>query len=320
MSLKILHIGDCCSGNPQRLADAMGSELVTFLREHPFGYRAKNEYNLNIFPNHAVISRILSLPKMLSIVKNYDLLHFHCFTILPCSIDLPLWKAMGKKIYIHYRGSDIRNLKYIYRVTPARWADRLIVSTPDLLKVVPEAEWIPNPLDVQNFPYVDEFIKDDKRPLRVLHAPSNPTTKGTHLIHKGVKMAQKAGYPIIFECLTGKSHARVLKAMQQADIIIDQMIAQYGVYGVISCEAMAMGKPVICSINEEYDHVYNGCPILPTRNDDPAEIAAHLINLAENAEYRYRLGKEGRKYMERTHDTNIIINRLYQTGECLLGT
>ena len=56
---------------------------------------------------------------------------------------------------------------------------RTFVSTPDLLADLPEAIWLPVVVDVDRYSVEREEASDH---LRVMHVPSNPVVKGTHLI------------------------------------------------------------------------------------------------------------------------------------------
>jgi hypothetical protein len=73
--------------------------------------------------------------------EKYDIIHFH-------SIDkwIKYFKLLylGKQIILHYHGSDIRD-KWLERERHWKHADKLLVSTPDLLIDAPaHAEYVPN--------------------------------------------------------------------------------------------------------------------------------------------------------------------------------
>ncbi|HEY6588769.1 MAG TPA: hypothetical protein VIY98_10795 [Nitrososphaeraceae archaeon] len=125
----------------------------------------------------------------LSEAKNADIIHIHSAEQLVIKIR----KAYGnsKKIVLHYHGTDIRGLKNknnpnsstiqnvttrtksfaakvrnrlrlvqmgyyrSLRIESQKLANEILVSTPDLLSLLPYAKYLPNPVDV------DHFSKDE---------------------------------------------------------------------------------------------------------------------------------------------------------------
>jgi len=63
---------------------------------------------------------------------------------------LPQFKAPGRKIIMHYHGSDIRGKGTQKRLYYAS-ADLALVSSRDLLRDVPDATWLPRPVDTDHF-------------------------------------------------------------------------------------------------------------------------------------------------------------------------
>ncbi|MFB0522282.1 MAG: hypothetical protein ACETV1_00800 [Candidatus Bathyarchaeia archaeon] len=63
---------------------------------------------------------------------------------------LPLFKYHGRKIIMHYHGSDIRGKGTQKRLYYAP-ADLVLVSSRDLLREVPDATWLPRPVDTDHF-------------------------------------------------------------------------------------------------------------------------------------------------------------------------
>lgn len=112
------------------------------------------------------------MPLLLSIVRDYDLLHFHYSSGLPFGLDFPLWRLLNKKVVMHHHGTDIRHKgeHWLY----ARLAQRIFVFTPDLLERSRDAIWVSNPRDLEMYPYVGVSDKpsNDMDPIKILHAPS----------------------------------------------------------------------------------------------------------------------------------------------------
>jgi len=81
--------------------------------------------------------------------KDYDIIHVHdLFELIP----LILHKYKNEKIVIlHYHGTRLRNTPQKERLESEKIADNVIVSTKDLLKILPNATYLPNPIDTEFF-------------------------------------------------------------------------------------------------------------------------------------------------------------------------
>lgn len=309
--MKVLEIGFCCAGIPEVFADALDTEHVRF-SEHPFGYRAKKEIDLTsrlqitrllnryILSMADIESRFLHFFRFLKIVRGYDLLHFHFNSIFPLYMDFFIYKAMGKKIILHYHGDDIRRKSY------KNWfsflADRIFASTVDLLKYAPErAEWVPNPIDLDTFPFVG--TKSHSGPVTIVHAPSHRQSKGTDLIIKAVRELEEEGHQINFVLVEGRSISQAMEIYRSADIVVDQVNPHIGFYGLVSIENMALGKPVLCSINPEYENYLKDLPLVRVYPDN---LKYQLRVLIEDPDLRQYIGEKGRQYVEKYHDLKKI--------------
>lgn len=98
-----------------------------------------------------------------------------------------------------------------------------------------------------------------------------------------------------------------MKVYSSADIIIDQLII--GTYGVLSIEAMALGKPVITYISD--DMIKTLPTDLPIHNANIYNIKNRIEELIIDSNLRKELGIKGRKYVERYHDYRKNSKMLY---------
>jgi glycosyltransferase involved in cell wall biosynthesis len=172
----ILHIGSI-AGVPQELSAAqrrfgLRSDVLSF-ESDDFGYGIDFNYPIRLdytSPRSIYISNPLNLlkkfPLLLKHINNYDVLHFHYSSSLPFGLDFPIWKMLRKVSIIHHHGSDIRKKgeKRLYKAL----ANRIFVSTPDLLQWSKDALWIPNPIDTQRYGYIGS--KEHSGPIKILHA------------------------------------------------------------------------------------------------------------------------------------------------------
>ncbi len=139
-----------------------------------------------------------------------------------------------------------------------------------------------------------------------MHAPSVKATKGTKYVKQAIEDLKKAGLDFEYIEVFGISHKEAVQMYSEADIIIDQLML--GSHGAFACEAMALGKPVICYILDELLETYpDGFPIV---NANPDNIATVLEELVCSPEKRHEIGMKSRAYVEKVHDIRVVAKKL----------
>jgi glycosyltransferase involved in cell wall biosynthesis len=294
--MRVLHIGSI-AGVPQMLSKAqrkMGYQSDVLDFEIPrYGYPLDICYNLDIKRKPW---RAYKLPlKAYKVMQlDYDVLHFHYNSCIPFSLDMPLWKVLGKIVIMHHHGTDIRSKGE--DLMCSRFADRIYVSTPDLLKWSPKAQWLPNPIDLEHFPFVG--VNDKSEIFNIIHAPSDTASKGTKYILQAIDKLKREGYPIKFTLLENANHSAVIEVYKQADIIVDQLLI--GWYGMVSVEGMALGKPVCSYIRKDLTSFIPNGTIC---NVTPETLVDRLRELLDDRGEREAYGLNGRKYVQQVHDS-----------------
>jgi len=253
------------------------------------------EYNLkdkNIFLNYSI--RLFFFIKA---IFRYDIFHFLSGeTILPRkarSFEFLVYKLLGKRLIMHFVGSDIRSKKYLewkgeniekylhnglkeFPISELhqlklikdslKYSYCILVSTPDLLEIIPSAIYFPALLD--NLPHIDRKEETNTKKIIILHSPSGTKTKGSKYIYNCLDTL-KLEYPDIVKIVipTAKDYYyaltryKLLEEMNKADIVIDQMII--GWYGLKSVEALALGCEVICYIDDDLKkYMFDDTPII----------------------------------------------------------
>ncbi|MFC2071733.1 glycosyltransferase family 4 protein [Chloroflexota bacterium] len=266
-------------------------------------------------------------------VPNYDVFHFFFGrSLLNRRLDLPWLKRLGKNVLVHFHGSDIRNSDFfIYKseffsgelATPPplqnpqqrkllerwrRYADIILVSTPDLLRIVPEATLVQQAIDLSQWEYEPEPLGGNPQEIRILHAPTSRYKKGTDFVLKAIEELKSDGYPVKLLLVEGVPHNEVKQLYKTCHIGIDRVLD--GAYGVLSIEMMALGKPVICYIDPELAHYYR--PNLPIVSATPLDLTEKLKTLIDDQSLRNHLGQEGREYVEKWHDVEVIADQLLE--------
>ena len=291
-------------------------------------------------PNNFPLDRVFELGKdpaayvkclLEALEADFDIFHFHgtrslipARGSLPMMWDLPLLHALGKRIVFTFHGSDIRLRShhaaadrwsfYNFADIPcdeeriakrmnylSQYAHQLTVCCVHDLPYAPGARYIPKPIDVAVYPYVE--VRRD-RPV-VLHATRRRETKGSDLIDAAIDRVRRTGLSFEYRVVENVSYQELLTALADADILVEKVLN--GDAGVISLEAMAMGKIAIARIRPE---VRNMHPDMPVVNADPESFEDVLVDLIQNWQDHRKLGVRGREYVERNHAPDVIAVQL----------
>jgi glycosyltransferase involved in cell wall biosynthesis len=266
------------------------------------------------------------LSSLLRHAGRYDVYHFHFGRTLipPHNPDLPLYHALGKKVVFHYHGCDVRDRAHMLAThthatctecdpfchparqkailaSARRFADAELVSTPDLLESAPRAQHLPVAAELADYP----FAPPAGSPRLVLHAPTNRLIKGTRYVEKAYQALGPRFPEVRFATVERLPWSELRDAMQRADVVVDQVFM--GWYGMVAVEAMAMGKPVLCFIRNDFEPRLDDCPIVRCTKEDLADRLAELLG---DEPRRRALGEAGRRYVERVHAAPVIADRL----------
>lgn len=159
---------------------------------------------------------------------------------------------------------------------------------------------VPLRIDIDKFQPV--FSTQNQKPV-VVHAPSNRKIKGTERILRELERVKEDFELVLVE---GKTQAEAFEIYKNADIIIDQISG--GVYGVFALEGMALGKPVITYIDDNFKGAFPA--ELPIVSAEFYDLAQKVTELLVSPEERIRIGHKGREYVERYHDRNKVAHYL----------
>lgn len=314
--MRILHAPVNIAGQPYALVQAlrrkgMDAELWVF-KERPFvrGY----DRSLHLERHRSrIVKWLVALRAFLQAVPRYDLFHYHSSATLlyPFRWDLPILKALGKKIIVQFWGSDVRGRRP-ETLTYLRYADAVIVGSYHMLDFVPQGAHVVLPgLDLAQWPQPRQGSMD-AGPARVVHAPSKRAVKGTARVLEAVEALRDRGLPIELELVEGVPHAEAVKIYKRCDVAIDQLAA--GWYGVFALETMALGKAVLGYISPQnaarLEAVRGVRP--PLVSVSPATLADELETLIDDPSRRRELGRRGRRYVEQLHDIDRSAEQLLQ--------
>ncbi len=337
---KVVHV-------PLEIAGQAGL-ICKYLREdchraYSFNYFENYLHYENVFETEAY-ELIKALDKF---INYYDIFHFHNgYSIIDDFRDFDMIKSAGKKMIMHHRGNDVRSevrakkgKGYVnpYVNTANYLSDEMIFKNLELFAESMDAAIVQ---DYELYKYVIDYYKKKGKPVYVLprfinskairpsypeisskapmilHAPTHRGFKGSDIIEATIDRLKQDGLALQYVNVEGACHRDTLNYYRQADIVIDQILC--GAYGNVSVEAMAMGKAVVCYIRPDLVDLYPGK--LPIVSANPDNLYEKLKYLILNPDERYRLGKEGREYVEKHHEGSRLVKDLIKIYKEVLNS
>jgi glycosyltransferase involved in cell wall biosynthesis len=135
--------------------------------------------------------------------------------------------------------------------------------------------------------------------VRILHAPSEPLSKGTDVIREAVSGLRALGYAIDYVEIAGRPHAEVLSALRRCDLVVDEVYSDAPM-AMFSAEAAFYGKPAL--ITGYYANLVGSeLPvdiIPPSLFCLPHELPDGLRRLVADKAYREDLGQRAAAYVQ----------------------
>lgn len=249
---------------------------------------------------------------LVDLLKRFDILHIHKgYSLFHHALDLKLAKSLGLKVFIHYRGSEIRPEMEARSLSPAildkvkreaAIAEKILVKDGQLAELLHSADIpcsvFPNIVDVSALENRDKPAPGGKK-LRVVHIPTNMTAKGTEAVRQAMaKITEVADY----EEVQGIPHLQVLNKLLQADLVIDQM--RTGTYGNTSLEAMALGTPVINYLNPVFTaYEPEAPPVIPADRDNLADV---ILQCSKERDRLSAIGNRGKAFTQKYHSFEYV--------------
>lgn len=160
-------------------------------------------------------------------------------------------------------------------------------------------------VDLDLFPVAGEQRKD--KPV-VVHAPTSPEIKGTRHVLQAFGSLQNEGLSFEPVLLQNIPYATFMQKIQQADIVVDQLLLPGG--GKLSSEALASGKVLLTRM--AYDTYrqgayYDACPAVEVH---PHNIVEKLRHIILDYPQRQQLASQARPYAEQFLNIRIFCKQL----------
>jgi hypothetical protein len=259
------------------------------------------------------------------VLRRYDLFVFVSGqSFFPAHLDLPLLRLMGKRIVMLSVGDDVRFRPIHSRLDQALLGRQPLPEVPGLsstrhflraLLAQKVAERVchrllsmRNQATFQSRPFF--FFRFPMRPMRsapkpaarrplIVHAPSDPASKGTAIVMQAIKALTEAKLEFDFELIMNRDNEYVMQRLQRADILIDQpatWIAR------LAAEGLACSCVVIGGNEPDYEGVpvEERSPVQPFEPDAQA-LARRIAALVEDSGLRQRLMAQSFAYWERAY-------------------
>jgi hypothetical protein len=263
---------------------------------------------------------------------NADVLVFHT-AIAPYlsayHLDAKMLKDKKKLLYFH--GSDCRfyGKAIIAQADEAFNGDyETLVSTPDLLDVMPTAKWMPVARSFHEIKRNYGLCGQDHAALKALggevpkvtlgHAPTNQERKGSALFFKVItEMVQKN--PLVeYQVIQNMTWDNCLRAMSTIDVYYDQCVI--GAYGMAAVEAAVFGAAVFCKLNTQVMDVIEAetgfkNPFIQWETE--AEIRERSARLVADKDLRLHFGKIAHDYCKAVHDEDVVAEKFLKIVEAM---
>ena len=356
---RILHCPDNLGNNAKQLSDYQKEQGLNSWsispRKEQFGFEADQTL---VKSGSFVLGEFARWRLLWIAIFNFDVIHFNNGrTIMPHRLpfasvrkrtnsivaalyviyawvlegkDLFILKALGKKIYFTYQGSDARLSSHYFQLHSGdvltelnpdylspkadqyklrrikrteKYAEGIICLNPDLLT------YFSSKAKFQPYYNIDlNEIKPHKilesNTVHIVHAPSKRDIKGTKYIVNAINELREKNSNLRFSLVEGMSNRKAQKIYDTADIFIDQLIV--GWYGGVAVELMARGVPVMCFINSSTDiqdtqiqSIESKLPILKTSIETIKTDLENLLKL-NKAEIR-AIGENSRIFVNEEH-------------------
>lgn len=251
--------------------------------------------------------------------------------------ELGLLERLGKRVIVVFFGTDVRPsyLDGIEIEAADASADALIESTRrkrDRIRAVERratavvshapasqllsrtfADWLA--IGIPTMPRPDPGPRAGG-PLRVLHAPSHGTAKGTSRIREAVDRLRAEGAPIEYRELEGVRNEVVAEAIASADVVIDQLFADTPM-AVLAAEAAAAGRPTIVG-SVDWETIVDAIPIErlpPSIRIEPGALEATLRQFAANPEDLATAGQRAREFVRQNWLPEAVARRIVALAE-----
>jgi len=242
--------------------------------------------------------------------------------------EVKILKKMGRKILVHYRGCEIRDWRKNMKLHPelnicqdcdygrircddwkvkqqrkvfAQYADKSLVTTPDLLDFAPDAEYFPF-----FAPEISPCNKTINENFHIVMVSNHPGIDGLREVENILKELVVEGYSFTWEVLYQASMEKMKQSLEKADLAIGKM--KMGFYANAQIESMMMGIPTVSYVRDDFLGRYQ----LPERLilSTLSELKSKIKMLLEDKNLYDQVSKKTRDSVLEIHNNQFLAERL----------
>jgi len=154
-----------------------------------------------------------------------------------------------------------------------------------------------------------------KRNVIFLHAPTNEEAKGSQTFFRTATRAMQMISTMTFNTVRQEPWVACLRALSQADVLLDQNPPFPTSYGAISVEGAIFHLPVINQISpkaQQWIKEKTGLdtPFITFKDED--DLVNKMVSLATQPELRIMFGDMNYKYCKALHDEKPVVERFFK--------
>jgi glycosyltransferase involved in cell wall biosynthesis len=255
--------------------------------------------------------------------------------------ELPLLRLLRKRIVFVFNGTDSRppymdgtEVGFVGGLTSVQCLDeakrrkgriRWIEEHADAVVCNPlSAQFFEKPvisflaIGIPQLPHVTGASVDSSASdvVRILHAPSNPTAKGSAVIRTSIDQLRARGVEVEYVEVSGQTHATVLQELQKCDFVVDQVYSDQPLAG-FATEAAWFGKPAVVGGYgwPELVQIVPPAAFPPSEICSPDEILDHVARLVKDGEWRRELGSRAREFVKTQWASEQVARRFVEIIE-----
>lgn len=248
-----------------------------------------------------------------ALLESADVFHFH----MTADEDLtfcgfrPRDFLEGKSVVHHHHGHhDFRsNPMKFQQKYKERKRRKFLVSTPDLLHLLPGARWQPNIVPLFD-PMYRPMPGKPESPLKVAHSPTRKDLKNTDEFLEVMRRVQAEGRDVALELIENTAHVECLRQKRRCHILFDHL---QGYFGVSSLEALSQGLCVVAGLddwNQTVIREFTGAEELPWVVSSLASLERDLRTLLLDRDVREEHGRRSREFMLRFWTEQAMVRHL----------
>ena len=146
--------------------------------------------------------------------------------------------------------------------------------------------------------------------VRVIHAPSNTSSKGTNIIRKIVEELKDEMYPIEYVEVSGVTHDELLSKLYTCDILVNELYSDFPM-SMIDAEAALLGvTSITCGYYASYYKDDLKVLLPPSILCLPEQLKTNLKKLILDDDYRNSQSTRCKEFVEKNWMSEVVVQNV----------